>query len=140
MNTQECLINGTAYTWNSITLPLFGVPVQGITEISYKKKQTKTNNYGKGSEPVSRGRGKKEYEASITLEMKEVEWLKLKASGSLLDIKPFDIPVVFSGDGVALTTHTLIACEFTEVGIESKNGDTEINVTLPLILGGIKGL
>lgn len=138
--TQECLVNGVAYAWVNITFPLFGKPIEGISAISYKKKQEKVNNYGRGSKPVSRGRGKVEYEGSITIEMKEAEWLKAAANGSLLDLKPFDVPVVYSGDGVALTKHTLIGVEFLEAGIETEQGSTGINVTLPLIIGDIKGL
>lgn len=138
--TQECLVNGVAYSWVNITFPLFGRIVEGITAISYKKKQEKVNNYGRGKKAVSRGRGKEEYEASITIEMKEAEWIKTQANGSLLDLKPFDVPVVFSGDGVTLTKHTLIACEVLEAGIEVEQGSTGITVTLPLLPGDIKGL
>lgn len=138
--SQECMINGESYSWSNIDFPLFGQVVEGITEINYKKKQEKTNNYGRGTKVVSRGRGKEEYEGSITVEMKEVEWIKIKAAGGLLNIKPFHIPVVFSGDGIVMVTHTLQFCEFTEVGIETKSGDTTINVNLPLIIGDIKGL
>lgn len=140
MNTDQCLINGESYAWSHIDFPLFGQVVQGISEISYSKKQEKTNNFGKGNKPVSRGRGKIECEGSITIEMKESEWIKIKAAGSLLNIKPFHVPVVFSGDGIAMVTHTLQYCEFTEVGLETKAGDTTINIKLPLIMADIKGL
>lgn len=138
--SQQCLINGESYSWTNIDLPLFGQIVEGIKEISYKKKQEKTNNYGRGTKAVSRGRGKEECEASITLEMKETEWLKLKAAGSLLKVRPFHIPVVFSGDGIVMTTHILKYVEFTEIGIETKSGDTFIDVKLPLIVADIIGL
>ena len=137
---DKCLINGVSYGYAHISFPLFGQVVHGITAISYKVKQEKTNNYGRGTLPVSRGRGKKEFEASITIEMKEAEWVKMAAGGSLLDIKPFNIPVVYSGDGVNLVTHTLISCEILESGIETEQGSTSVLVTLPLLPGDIKGL
>lgn len=137
---QQSMINGESYSWSHIDFPLFGQIVEGIKEISYKKKQEKTNNYGRGTKAISRGRGKEEYEASITLEMKETEWIKIKAGGSLLKVKPFHVPVVFSGDGITMVTHTLKYCEFTEVGIETKSGDTMVDVKLPLIVGDIIGL
>lgn len=136
----ECLINGESYGYHHIDFPLFGQVVQGISEINYSRKQEKTNNYGRGNKPVSRGRGRFECEASITVEMKEVEWLKIKARGSLLGVKPFHIPIVYSGDGIVMTSHILQFCEFTEVGIETKTGDTTISVKLPLIVADIKGL
>ena len=52
------LINGVAYSWASINFTLFGVPVAGIVSIEYNRKQAKTNNYGAGTEPVSRGYGR----------------------------------------------------------------------------------
>jgi len=140
MAHQECLVNGVSYAWAHIGLVLFGRPVEGVTAVSYKKKREKVNNYGRGSKPVSRGRGKEEYEASVTIEMKEAEWIRMRANGSLLDIRPFDVPVVYSGDGVALTRHTLIACEILETGIETEQGATGITVTLPLLPADIKGL
>lgn len=137
---DTCLINGESYAWSHIDFPLFGQVVQGISEITYSKKQEKTNNYGRGNKAVSRGRGKIECEGSITIEMKEAEWLMVKAGGSLLNVKPFHIPVVFSGDGIAMVTHVLQYCEFTEIGVEAKTGDNTISVKLPLIMADIKGL
>lgn len=137
---EGTLINGEAYAWTHIDFPVFGQVMQGITEINYMKKQEKTNNYGRGNKPVSRGRGKIEPEASITVEMKEAEWLKIKAAGSLLNVRPFDVPVVFSGDGIVMTTHILKDVEFTEVGIDTKSGDTVIYVKLPLIISDVIGL
>ena len=49
------LINGVNYSWSNIKFNLFGVPVVGITEINYTRKQNKENQYGAGVEPVSRG-------------------------------------------------------------------------------------
>lgn len=142
MNVNIPVINGESYSWANIVLNLFGRSIEGVSAISYKRKQDKQNNYGRGNKPVSRGRGKVEFEASITLENKEVEAILalLPPGKSLLDIKPFPIVVSFSGDGVALRTHTLQYCEFTEDGIDSKTGDTMIDRVLPLIVGDIVGL
>ena len=59
------LINGVTYSWSNVKLVLFGVPVIGITQIEYKRKQNKENNYGMGTDPISRGYGNKEYEGKI---------------------------------------------------------------------------
>ena len=86
------LVNGTNYSWANVTLILFGVPVTGVTEISYSAKQKKENNYGAGVEPVSRGYGNKEYEGSISL-YADV-WKKIIAASpdrDPLQIAPFDI-------------------------------------------------
>ena len=59
------LINGINYSWANITVIGLGVPFIGITKIDYNAKQEKTNNYGAGSQPVSRGYGRVEYEGSL---------------------------------------------------------------------------
>ena len=90
------LINGTAYSWSQIQLNLLGTPVNGIVAISYEESQEMQDNFGAGNRPVSRGYGKKECKASITLEMAEVEALQDAApNGSLMDIPEFDVPVCF---------------------------------------------
>ena len=136
------LVNGRAYDWASVVLQLLGQTVIGVTAISYGHKQEKVNNYGAGVNPVSRGYGKREPTASITLEMKEVERIQaaVPAGGSLLDIAPFPIVISYVNDSNQLITHTLHACEFTENKREVKTGDAEIQVELPLVISYIEGL
>jgi hypothetical protein len=132
------LINGVAYSWASITFALFGVPVAGIVAIEYKRKQTKTNNYGAGTEPVSRGYGKKEYEGSI--EIYQDEWKKIidaAPNRDPLDIGWFDIPVIFGNNVADITKDILKAVEFLEDPFTAKEGDTKLTVKLPLIIGAI---
>lgn len=137
---QTPLINGINYSWANIKLILFGVPVIGITKIDYKQKQAKENNYGFGSEPVSRGYGKKEYEGSIEIYTDELKRLIALAPGrDLLAIPPFNIQVLFEDqNGVLTSQDTLQLCEFTEEGLSAAQGDTKLLVTLPLVIGGIK--
>ena len=66
------LINGTEYSWGDIATCINGVPVSGITAISYGEKQDVQNNYGAGRYPVSRSKGRIEATAKITLYMSEV--------------------------------------------------------------------
>lgn len=133
------LVNGVNYAWVNVTMVLFGVPVKGITKISYKKKTDKANNYGNGSEPVSRGYGRSEYEASI--ELYRDEWqriINVAPSKDPLEIPPFDVPVVFGGSRVTAQTDVLLACEFLEDAFDVSEGDTSIKITLPLIIAGVK--
>jgi len=132
------VINGTAYAWGNVTLILFGKPVVGITKITYKSKQKKDNNYGLGVDPTSRGRGNKEYEGSITLYLDE--WFRIIAdspTGDPLDIDPFDIPVVFGGSTLTARKDILRYVEFLENPMDTKQGDTNIPVEIPIIIGGI---
>ena len=133
------LINGVAYSWSSISFVLFGVPVAGIVNIEYKRKQAKTNNYGAGQEPVSRGYGKKEYDGSIEIYLDE--WKRIiKASPSRdpLAIGWFDIPVLYGNSVADATKDVLKAVEFLEDPFTAKEGDTKLTVKIPLIIGAIK--
>lgn len=133
------LINGVNYSWGNIKLILFGVPVVGITKISYKSKQKKENQYGAGYEPISRGYGNKEYEGSIEIYQDELKRIISQATNrDLLAIPPFNIQVIYeSGLGSFLTQDTLEMCEFTEEGLEASQDDTKLLVTLPLVIGKI---
>lgn len=132
------IINGINYAWANISLNLLGVPIIGILAINYKTKQEKKNNYGAGQQPVSRGYGNYEYEGSIELYMDTWKSIIDAAPGrNPMKIPPFDIPVVYSGDGVQASTDVLRACEFIESGLDTKSGDTKITIKIPLIIGSI---
>jgi hypothetical protein len=132
------LINGINYSWRDVTLMLFGVPVIGITEVSYSSKQTKTNEYGWGSEPISRGYGNVEYSGSITLFLDE--WKNIISAAPNSDPKQipfFDIQVVYGPSRAGSSTDVLQACEFMEDKIDLKQGEGKFLVQIPLIIGGI---
>lgn len=132
------LVNGVNYAWGNISLILFGVPVVGISKINYKRSQVKDNNYGHGQEPISRGYGNFEYEGSI--ELYTDEWKRIIAASpdrNPLKIPMFDVPVTFSGDGVAYNRDVLRAVEFKEDPLDANQGDTKLYITIPLIIGRI---
>jgi hypothetical protein len=132
------LINGINYSWANISLVLFGVPVVGITKIEYKRKQKKENNYGFGTQPVSRGYGNYEYEGSIEIYLDE--WQRIIAaspSKDPLSIAPFDIQVVYSGSGILAVKDVLRSVEFMEDNFTANQGDTKLMLTVPLVIGAI---
>lgn len=132
------LVNGINYDWSSVKLVLFGVPVVGITKITYKTKQKKENNYGMGTQPISRGYGNVEYEGSITLYKEEWQGIIAASVGRApLDIPFFDIQVTFGGTRVQPTLDILRACEFLEDPLSIGQGDTKILIDIPLIIGAI---
>lgn len=135
MNTP--LINGINYDWANISFIIGGVPVTGITKISYNRKQKKENNYGAGPYPVSRGYGNVEYDASIELYLDE--WKRIIAASpnrDPLQLPPFDIPVVY-GNGLDVTTDTLRSVEFMEDPFSGNQNDTKLMVTIPLLVAQI---
>lgn len=132
------LINGIAYSWSTIEFVLFGVPVSGIVNIEYKTKQTKTNNYGAGLEPISRGYGKKEYDGSIEIYLDE--WKKIinaAPSRDPLAIGWFPITVIYGNSIADLTSDILRGVEFLEDPFNAKEGDTKLTVKIPLIIAAI---
>lgn len=132
------LINGVNYAWANIKFVLFGVPIAGIVSISYKRRKKKDNNYGSGDQPVSRGYGNYEYDGEI--ELYTDEWKKIIAASPSRDpllIQPFDIPVLYGTTVANATTDKLRAVEFLEDPFSSKQGDTKLMVTIPLIIGAI---
>lgn len=133
------LPNGINYSWQNISAIIAGVPVFGITKIEYKSMQEKTNNYGAGSKPVSRGYGRIEYEGSIEIYLDELKRIIAAAPNrDVLQIPPFDISVVFSGASVPPTTEVLRMCEFLENPMTANEGDTRLLVTIPIIIGDIE--
>lgn len=133
------LINGVAYSWANIKVNLFGVPVIGITEVSWNRKQKKENNYGSGINPISRGYGNIEPEASISIYWDE--WRRIidaSPSKDPLSIVPFDIQVLFGGSQVNFKQTNLRSCEFLEDPFEAKQGDNKLIIKLPLIVALIE--
>lgn len=135
------LINGVAMVWSDIQIPFLGTPLTGVTEINFSEKQEKTNNYGIGNKPVSRGAGRITYEGSIT--MLAEEWRSIVAAapgGSILQIPFFDLPVLYvNSTGLYMKT-TLKAVEFTESNFASKEGDSMIPITMPFIFADIENI
>lgn len=135
------LVNGVNYSWGNISFVVFGRVIKGITEVSYDKDQKKENNYGAGTEPVSRGIGNAEYSASITIYRDE--WLGIIALAPNQDptqIPAFDIPVVFGGTRVVAQTDILQACEFTKDSLKATQGETKLLITVPIIIAGVQHL
>ena len=133
------LINGISVSWSQMQFPFLGVPLTGVTAISWSVKQEKTNNYGVGNKPVSRGYGRVTYEGSIT--MLAEEWKNIVAAapnGQLTDIPFFDLPILFVSPTTGLEMkHTLKAIDFTEASFDAKEGDTMIPITIPFIFADI---
>ena len=133
------LINGVAVSWSMIQLPFLGVPLSGVTAVSFSEKQEKTNNYGIGNKPVSRGYGRKTYEGSIT--MLAEEWKNIIAAapnGSINDIPFFDLPILFVDPTTGLIMkHILKAVDFTDNKLDAKEGDTMIPIEMPFIFADL---
>lgn len=130
---------GTLQGWNSITVNLLGRDVEGITAVKYNDSQTKENAYGAGPNPIGRGKGNYEPEASITLYKEEIDGIQkvLPPGSRLQDVPPFDIQVVYEKEDGQIQKDRIMNCEFTDNGRDVKQNDGTIATELKLITSHI---
>jgi len=129
------------YGWNDIQIVVLGRPIVGARGIRYKETQEKQNVHGAGSKPIARTRGAKNYEGSLTILLSELRALlqSLGNGAGVTSIRPFDIVVAYAPSvSDTITTDRLVYCEFTECEVNVEQGDQEIEVELPLIIGDIE--
>lgn len=132
------LINGEAFQYVQITAVVLGVPLPSISAINYLEEQEKANNFGLGNRPVSRGRGAIDSNGSFDISMNDIEAIRdVAPDGSLLKVPAFDIVVVY-GNPQKPITHVLKNVEFTNDGVETTQGDTDVKRTFDLIISHIK--
>ena len=137
-------INGFAYSWANIALAINGVVINGITSINYSENHESESLYGIGNMPIARGVGNHSYEASITLHRSEVVALQTAASlqgiagNDITSLLPFTITVSYNGDqGQVPITDVLLNAQFLSNNIGTSQGDTSIEVEIPLIISHI---
>ncbi|AHJ98932.1 hypothetical protein [Hymenobacter swuensis] len=139
LNDIQPLINGVSYSWADIQAQILGKTIYGISAISYEDTQNMEDNYGAGMMPTSRGYGKYEAKASITIEAKESERLvEAVPSGRLQDIPPFPITVAYVNPANRTVSHKLMNCQFKGNKRDVKSGDTKIEVEHELIISHIQ--
>lgn len=133
------LINGKSYDWADITVNILGLPVVGITGVEYAENQTIENVYGAGKYPVSRGFGKVEPTAKITMLMEEVEALQAAVTtGRLQDIPEFDILITYVDVQLVTRVHKLRNARFMKNDRIVAQGDTSIPVELDLVISHVE--
>lgn len=147
---QTAVINGIMSSWANISLILFGTIVRGVKGVKYNYKQDKKNVYGWGCEPIGRTYGNVEYNAEIVLLRDELQNIisGLRANGlnKITDLAPFNIPVIYGQNPAGGLNpapqgqyqDTLMYCEFLDFNFDAKQNDQEFDMTLPLIVGGMR--
>ncbi len=133
------LINGKSYEYSDVTMNIMGVPIYGVTAIDYGDKQDMVNLYGAGRMPVSRGYGKIEPEAKITLYMEEVEGImKAALLGRLQDIPEFDIVITYTDALLTPVKHKLRNVKFKDNNRKMATGNQSIPVELDLLISDVE--
>jgi hypothetical protein len=127
------LINGQSYNFANIKIELLGVRPSGVVSINYGLESGADSNfYGLGYEPVAFGYGANTYSASIEFQFEEVQALINAAStagvpnGDITKLRPFNIDIAFGEFGQPITKHRLIGCRFTDLGVDTSQGQTTL--------------
>jgi hypothetical protein len=146
LGNNNILLNGVAYDWGTIILLIEGVPVVGISSISFNETMNSQNLFGTGLYPIHTGFGKINSSASITLNADEIFALQnVAVNGILQNIPPFDIIITYMMeelnffDSNAKLPRTIILknCRFTNVGMDISQGDMDIKYQFNLSISHI---
>lgn len=123
---QPALINGRAYDYSQIVFVVLGVPVPSVSSISYTQEEEDKMNFGTGQLPISIGYGSINSKGSIEISMNDVEALRdVAPNGTLLRIPLFDILVVY-GNPQKPVRHIIKNVKFTDDGVETATGETDV--------------
>ena len=128
------------YEWNDVTLVLGGRDVTHIRGIKYSAKQEKEVVYGKGNLGLSIQKGNKSYDGEITVLQSELETLRLVSkTGSILDLQ-LDAVICYGNpsNGDVMITDVLQGLQFTEEAKEFKQGDKNMEISIPFIFLRLK--
>ncbi len=122
------------YEFNDLTLEMGGRIVTGFRGVKYSTKQEKELLYGKGNEPLSIQKGNISYEGEVTVLQSELETLRLLGGGSVLGLS-LNATVCYGNpaNGDMLIIDKIRGLQFTEDGKEMKQGDKNMEITLPFI-------
>jgi hypothetical protein len=132
------LVNGQAYAYADIVVTILGQPVAGITSVTYSDSQEVTENFGAGRFPISRGLGKIETEASITIDRTELNAILVAAPDKRLqNIGEFDITVSYVPNASPAVTDILKNCRFKNTPSGGAEGDSNIVSELELAVSHI---
>jgi len=122
------------YEFNDCTLSLGGRIITGFRGIKYGISQEKEPLYGKGNEPLSIQKGNVSYTGEITLLQSELETLRRAGNGTVLNLH-LDAVVAYGNPsrGDVLTIDKIRGLEFTDDSKEIKQGDKNMEITLPFV-------
>lgn len=123
------------YEWADVTLILGGRDVTGIRGIKYSEKIEREALYAKGRYPQSIQSGNVSYEGEVTLLQSELESLVQAGNGSILNLKGLTATVSYGNlaNGDAVITDSVEGIYFSESPKELKQGDKNMEITLPFV-------
>jgi hypothetical protein len=128
--------NGKTYDSVDVKCTINGAPIE-VTSLTYGNEQENQLNWTLGSsEATSWSAGKRTPSATMGIMMHDVTPLELAASGSILDIKPFNVQVVFSNENNVQVVDQLLV-KFQKEGREV-TGEMGLKMEYPLFALSVK--
>jgi len=129
--------NGKTYDSVDVKCTINGAPIE-VTSLTYGNEQENQLNWTLGSsEATSWSTGKRTPSATMGIMMHDVTPLELAAgSGSILDIKPFNVEVTFSNANNVTVVDTLLV-KFQKEGREV-TGEMGLKMEYPLFALSVK--
>lgn len=134
------MINGKEYSYEHISVVLFGRPLIGIEGVTYSESKSRNNIYGRGDKPVARGSGNREYSGTLTIHQSEFDALQ-QAVGqgrTVTDIAPFEIAVNYADEDGNKTTDILSYVEINNWEKGMQSGDGHMTIDLELTIGNME--
>lgn len=138
------IVNGRQYSYADLSVVIGGRDVVALRGIKYTSKQEKEALYGKGNKPLSIQKGNISYDGELTILQSELETLMLlgKATGKRASVLDLNLSVVVCygnpTKGEPMIVDKLFGVQFTEEAKELKQGDKNMEITLPFICTDIK--
>ncbi len=132
-------VNGRRVAWLDVTIDAGYGEMVGVQEVNWSSKQEKKTRYGKGAVGIGSSVGNYEATGSIVLDHDEfygpfLAWVKSKGATAPEELDPFDVTIVFQPKGGETTRVRLIEADIAGVDESTKQGDTEMSVTIDLVM------
>lgn len=133
------MFDSREYEWADMSLLLGGRDVTGVRGIKYSEKIEREAVYAKGRYPHCIQSGNVACEGEITLLQSELEALILAGKGSIFNLT-LNAVVAYGNPalGDVMTTDMIEHIRFTESAKELKQGDKNMEVSLPFIALRVK--
>lgn len=114
-----------------------GLPLEGVVAFTDDVTQAVTMNFGAGVNPVSVSKGQKTSTASITMTLAtRLQLRKLSPTGSLLDVPRGVFVQIFENYDGATVTRVFNNFMFTQSGLDSNNGDANVQKQISCLFCG----
>ena len=128
------------YSWADITVSIGGRVLTGVKELEYKETKEKEYLYGRGSKPHAIVHGNHSYEGKLMLWQSELEALTKDAPDNDITNLNLNITIAYtpSDNDDEVVVDIIEGAEFTENSKSMSQGDTSMEVEMPIMFINVK--